>query len=128
MRRYDFGDRELSVSLTVTAEEDVGLAGLVENVPYARWEWKARGADAIAGDTREGEIEAESFRIVDSTGAGVELTLDGPRELRLVPEGLKTAGWRRLQIGRVEIVLPARMSAGESAKLAYVIRPVSGTD
>ncbi|HUS80372.1 MAG TPA: hypothetical protein VM283_03825, partial [Armatimonadota bacterium] len=104
------------------------LTSLVENIPYARWEWKARGADAVAGETREGETEAQSFRIVDSTGAGVAFALDEPHGLRLVPEGLKTSGWRRLQIGRVEIALPARMSAGESAELAYVIRPVSGTD
>lgn len=124
VRSYTFGDEALGVRLQLSAEADLSLAALVENIPYARWEWKARGADAVAGEAREGETQANSFCIVDRTGAGVMVTLSEVMPLRLVPQGLKTPGWRRLQIGRVEIVLPARWSAGQEMEISYEVKPL----
>lgn len=123
-RRYAFEDAALVVDLTLTAEQDVALADLVENIPVARGGWKSRGADIVAGGQGEGEVAAASFSIVDQTGAGVEVRLDGTRQLRLVPNGLQTSGWRKLQIGRVEIALRASLKAGEALRLSYELRPL----
>jgi len=123
-RVYTFGDEALGVELTLTADADVRLAGLVETIPLALGEWKSRGATVKAGNATEGEVDAASFTITDETGAGVNFTLDGVFPLRLIPDGLQNSGWRKLQIGRVEIVLPTRLTAGEEVLLAYELRPV----
>jgi len=62
--------------------------------------------------------------VTDDTGAGAVFTLDGERELALVPDGPKTSGWRQLQIDRVEIGLPVALAAGQTVELRYVIRPL----
>ena len=100
------------------------LADLVENIPIARGGWKARGADIIANGVHEGPVTADSFRIVDENGAGVLITLDRARELRLIPNGLQTSGWRKLQFGRVEIVVPSRLNAVDAIELSYELRPL----
>jgi len=123
-RRYVFGDDALEVAVTLIAEEDVQLGRLVECVPIARGGWKARGATLEAGGQDAGAVAASVFRVTDDTGAGVEFALDAEHDLTLVPEGLKTYGWRQLQFGRVEITLPASLAAGETVELRYVIRPV----
>ena len=51
-RRYTFGDDALGVDLRLDIEEDLHLAGLVENIPLARGGWKSRGAEITAGDRR----------------------------------------------------------------------------
>jgi len=126
-RRYTFGDDSLSVALSLTVEEDVELADLVETIPIARGGWKERGARIVANDVNTGDVATDSFRIVDERGAGMQVDLDGERDLRLVPDGLQTSGWRQLQIGRVEIVLPANLQAGTTHNLAYTIRPLPTT-
>ncbi len=123
-RHYRFGDLELTVELTLNAEEDVTLERLVECVPIARGGWKARGATLEAAGATEGDVRADRFRVVDDRGVGTEFILDGERDLRLVPEGLQTPGWRQLQIGRVEIELPRQMRAGETVELRYTIVPI----
>ncbi len=123
-RRYVFGDDALEVAVTLTAEEDVRLARLVECVPIARGGWKARGATIEAAGQDAGGATVSLFRVTDDTGAGVQFVLDDEHALALIPDGLKTYGWRQLQIGRVEIELPAAPAAGESIELRYVIRPV----
>lgn len=125
-RRYSFGDDALRVDLTLTADGAVALQGLVECVPLARGGWKARGAQIAAPGATEGPVRADRFTVSDTTGAGVAFELDGERDLLLVPDGLQTSGWRQLQIGRVEIALPAGMAAGEQVTLGYTIRPPGG--
>jgi hypothetical protein len=123
-RRYVFADEAIEVDLTLTAEEAVTLGRLVECVPLARGGWKARGAEIQAAGATEGEAQADRFTISDAQGAGVAFELDSEHDLLLVPEGLQTSGWRQLQIGRVEIALPATLAEGEQMTLAYTIRPL----
>ncbi len=79
---------------------------------------------ALAGGLGAEPPTARAFTVSDHTGAGVEFALGAERDLTLVPEGLQTPGWRQLQIGRVEIALPARLSAGQQVELSYTIRPL----
>ncbi len=123
-RIYTFGDEALGVQLTLTADENVDLVDLVENIPVARGEWKQFGATIEAAGATEGEIEADAFTVSDDRGAGIEVTFDGAQNLRLIPEGLKTSGWRKLQFGRVEVVLPARLQAGQTHLISYTITPL----
>jgi len=122
-RRYSFGEQAIAVELTLTADEDISLANLVENIPLARGEWKSRGAEIAAGAVKQGEIQADRFSVCDSEGQGMQVVLSKPARLRLVPEGLKTSGWRKLQIGRVEVALPTELEAGRQVRLAYEIKP-----
>jgi len=125
-RRYLFGPEAIEVTLTLSAEADLRLGRLVECIPLARGGWKARGATISAGDATAGPVTASRVSVTDDAGAGVEFALDGERALNLVPEGLRTSSWRKLQIGRVEIVLPAALTAGQSVELRYTIRPLPG--
>ncbi len=125
-RRYVFGDEAIEIELTLTAEEAVTLERLVECVPLARGGWKARGAEIQAAGATEGEASADRFTISDNEGRGMAFDLDGEHDLLLVPEGLQTSGWRQLQIGRVEIVLPAQLQPEEPLTLAYTIAPLGG--
>ena len=125
-RRYTFADEALQVELTLTADEAVSLPRLVECVPVARGEWKTRGAEIAAPGATVGEARADRFTVSDAEGAGVAFELDGEHDLLLVPDGLQTSGWRKLQIGRVEIALPATLAAGERVTLSYTIRPLGG--
>lgn len=124
LRRYTFGPESLEVKLSLTAEKDLQLTRLVENLPIARGKWKARGTEWDAGGVCEGEVKAQTFRAFDKTGNGAVVRFDQARSLRLVPNGLRAGGWRLLQIGRVEIELPARLEAGESFEMAYTIEPM----
>jgi hypothetical protein len=123
-RRYVFGDEAIEVDLTLTAEEAVTLERLVECVPLARGGWKARVAQIQAAGATEGKARADRFTISDAQGAGVAFELESEHDLLLVPEGLQTSGWRQLQIGRVEIALPATLDGGQQVTLAYTIRPL----
>lgn len=125
VRTYEFGDETLGVSLELTAREETALEALVENFPVARGGWKSRGSILSAAEREEGEVTAARFTVLDAAGAGIEVTLEEPMPLRLVPEGLRTGGWRQLQIGRVEIGLPVQLAAGETVTLRYTIRPVT---
>ncbi len=123
-RTYTFNDHELAVTLTLEAEADVDLAGLVENIPIARGGWKARGATLDAGGKAKGTVSADRFKATDNKGAGVEVVLSTSHELRLVPDGLRTGNWRKLQVGRVEIVLPGNLRKGDRVELAYRMKPI----
>ncbi|MDF1753663.1 MAG: hypothetical protein P1U89_12865 [Verrucomicrobiales bacterium] len=124
IRRYTFGEDSLGVKLTLTAEKDLKLARLVENLPIARGGWKSRGTVWNAAGVAEGEITSQTFRATDQTGKGVEVSFDRVRSLLLVPNGLRAGGWRLLQIGRVEILFPSTLKAGETIDLEYHIRPI----
>ncbi|OGV68878.1 MAG: hypothetical protein A3K19_06650 [Lentisphaerae bacterium RIFOXYB12_FULL_65_16] len=125
-RNYWFGDQAIDVELILTARQDVTLQRLVENLPFVRGGWKARGAQFAATGVSTGDVEADRFTVTDTTGAGVEVVLDSKHKLRLVPEGLKAGGWRQLQFGRIEIELPATLKAGEGVVLAYRIQALAG--
>ncbi|HPT96979.1 MAG TPA: hypothetical protein PLU39_03845, partial [Armatimonadota bacterium] len=98
---------------------------LVENIPFARGGWKARGATLSAGEKHAGEASSDRLTVTDSTGAGIEIRFDQPRALLLVPEGLKAGGWRDLQFGRAEVRLPEKLAAGQTIELRYTIRPIA---
>jgi len=123
-RRYRFLDDVLEIILKIQATEDVNLTRFVENIPIAHGGWKANGVEMSAKGVSVGEVISNTFRIQDNRANGVEVRLDSPRPLRFVPDGLKTGGWRKLQIGRVEINLPAKMRKGETAVLVYRFVPL----
>jgi hypothetical protein len=123
-RGYRFMDDALEIILKIQATEDINLTRLVENIPIARGGWKADGAEMIAKGISNGGVVSDTFRIQDNKRNGVQVSLDSPRSLRFVPDGLKTGGWRKLQIGRVEIELPAKMRKGETAELVYRFVPL----
>ncbi|MFQ5808692.1 MAG: hypothetical protein ACE5JM_03645, partial [Armatimonadota bacterium] len=115
-RRYVFGDDALSVEVTVTAGEDFRCAGMVENIPLALGEVKARGAivDAPARGT--------SFSVRDDAGAGFECVFDAERQFRAVEAGLR---YRNGQVaGRVEVSLPESLGKGQETTLRYQLRPL----
>ncbi len=121
-RQYHFGDQTLEVDLELTATADVALTSLVENLPYVRGPWKARGADARVGATSSGPARADRFTITDQQGRGIEVMFDEPAQLNLVPNGLKAGNWRAYQIGRVEVVLPPRLQRGQQVAVRYLVR------
>lgn len=63
------------------------------------------------------------IEVRDKNGKGVEFLLDKPYPLRPQPNGL-LAPSRDLQVGRVEIELPAKLAAKQQVTLAYTIRPL----
>ncbi|MCC7494438.1 MAG: hypothetical protein IT204_18925 [Fimbriimonadaceae bacterium] len=123
-RTYGFGEQGLEVTSRLTATAAWRGERLVENLPYARGGWKARGATLSAGDQTSGAVTASELRLTDSSGAGIKVTFEQPQRLRLVPEGLRAGGWRLLQIGRAEVELPTDLAAGQSAVLRYRLAPL----
>jgi hypothetical protein len=123
-RRYGFRDDFLEVILKIEATEDINLMRFVENIPIARGGWKANGVKMAAKGISDSEVVSDTFIIQDNRANGVEVKLDSPRSLRFAPDGLKTGGWRKLQIGRVEIDLPVEMRKGETHELVYRFAPL----
>ncbi|NSW55468.1 MAG: hypothetical protein HPY44_05605 [Armatimonadetes bacterium] len=70
-------------------------------------------------------MTAPEFRLTDTTSNGVRVTLGEPMALSLVPEGLKTDGWRKLQFGRAEVSLPQSLQPGQPVRPAYQVCPVT---
>ena len=124
VRTYEFRDDAIAVRLQLTATQDVALGSLIENIPVARGAWKSRGAEIAAGNKTDGTVTAERITITDKQGAGTAIVLDEPRKLHLQPNGLQTSGWRKLQIGRVEIALQTTLKKGETETLDYQIVPL----
>ena len=56
-------------------------------------------------------------------GAGVEFIFSEPQTLRLIPTGLQTSGWRKLQIVRVEASLARGSAEGDVLSLGYAVNP-----
>jgi len=123
-RIYVFADDALDVTLRLRASAAVRLARLIENLPFARGGWKSRGAEIRTGDVTDGDATASAVRITDRMGAGIEIIFDSPRRLRLVPNGPRTGGWRKLQIGRIEVQVPREWAEGDEHVLHYVLRPL----
>ena len=123
VRKYTFADDRLQVELTITATEAVEVARLVENLPIVKGEWKARGVSIEAGGRQTGDVDADRVRLADETGAGIDVVFEGAQSLRILPDGLRTGGWRKLAFGRVEVGLPSRWTAGQTAALRYAIMP-----
>jgi len=124
-RVYHFEDEQLRVELTVTSTGDVDLAGLVETIPVARGAWKANGSVISADGRTAGRVRSKRFTITDDTGAGIEVVFDEPQEMELIPDGLRAGNWRKLQIGRVEVVLPHQLAKGEKMTINYTMRPLA---
>lgn len=122
VRTYRFEPDELQVELDLTADDNIALSDLVETIPFCRHGWDTKQVTVTAGGVASGEVKAASFRLTDPAGAGMEGRFDGPQQLRLFPDGLRAGGWRKLQFGRVEVVLPARLSNGQTVTLSYRLR------
>lgn len=122
-RRYRFADDRLEVDLTVTATAPCTVTSLVENLPVVNGEWKSDGVTFTAGGQQEGAVRSDRVTLATGAGASVGVVFDGPQNLRLVPQGLRTGGWRKLAFGRVEVALPATWTAGQTATLRYGLVP-----
>jgi hypothetical protein len=116
-RRYAFDDEGLSVELTITAQEDFECAGLIENIPLALGEVKARGAVVDA------PARGKAFTVRDETGTGFTCVFDAEQRFKAVETGLRYRGSDHAT-GRVEVALPASLKRGESAGLRYQLRPL----
>lgn len=125
VRAYTFADDHLKVDLTLEASAPAELEALVENIPVCRGEWKLRGSELSAGGVSSGEVTAPEFQLLDSAGHGVRFAFGEPLRLNLVPDGLKTGGWRKLQFGRVEVCLPETLQPGQPVRLSYQVWPVA---
>jgi len=122
-RRYRFADDRLAITLTVTATEACQVNALVESLPIVKGEWKSRGVTITAGGQTQGEIRSDRVRLADGSGAAVEAVFAQPQALRILPDGLRTGGWRKLAFGRVEVQVPATWTAGQSVTLEYALVP-----
>jgi hypothetical protein len=111
----------LRIQISLTAEEEVALAGLVENLPICLGPLKANGAELFADSEEEGRAETARATVRDRDGKGVRLALDEKRSLRLFRQGLS---FRQVTIGRIEIALPTRFASGQKVALAYALEPV----
>jgi len=136
-RTYRFEPNEVQVTLALTAEKDLQLSDLVENIPLAAGDMKKNGAEiSVPGEQlvtvpptepnadkiRLGKANAAAFKVTDKQGAGLEVQLDAPRELRICRSGMKS---RANQINRVEIVLPTTFKKDEPVQLSYRLIPLS---
>lgn len=120
-RQYLFGPDRLSVTLTVTANEDVSVESLVEVIPIPLGSVKANGASMAVVPAVDDASLVASITTTDLSGVGVEFALETPGRVTLQTNGLKQ---RSLQIGRAEVAFPATLKAGESATLSYTIRGI----
>ncbi|MFC1716199.1 hypothetical protein ACFL6S_21180 [Candidatus Poribacteria bacterium] len=123
-REYRFEDQALQVTLTLTARDVFDVSDLMENIPIAMGEWKARGVSIEANGKSEGEVESDKVTITDNTGAGCQIIFDREYPLRIVNDGLKTEGWRKLQIGRVEVHLPIKLEPDDTVEISYTLKPM----
>ncbi|HEY3376827.1 MAG TPA: hypothetical protein VGL77_04970 [Armatimonadota bacterium] len=120
-RQYQFNDNEIIVHVTLTAQSDLTLTRLVENFPFPVGTLKTRGITlSVTGET-DGHASADRFQLRDQRGAGIDVLLDSAHALTIQRNGPKNGP---LQIGRVEIELPAHFTAGQRVELSYRIQPV----
>jgi hypothetical protein len=138
-RTYRFEPNEVQVALTLTAEKDLQLSDMVENIPLAAGDMKKNGAEILVADEQVvtvpptepnadkihlGKAKAATFKVTDKQGAGLEVQLDAPRELRICRSGMMM---RKNQINRVEIVLPTTFKKDEPVQLCYRLIPLNAT-
>lgn len=136
-RTYRFEPNAVQVTLALTAEKDLQLSDSVENIPLAAGDMKKNGAEiSVPGEQavtvppsepnadkiRLCKANAATFKVTDKQGAGLEVQLDAPRELRICRSGMKS---RSNQINRVEIVLPTMFKKDEPVQLSYRLTPLS---
>jgi len=121
VRTYRFNPRDVEVRIVLTADKAVALSRLFENIPIAEGEVKTRGVVISTGGQAAAEVSSSLVQVHDKTGVGIDIRLNGaPRSLHIQPNGLRV---NKLQIGRVEIELPAAMKAGQTVELTYRIIP-----
>ena len=121
-RRYTFADEEVAVAVTLTADEDVELKGLIENLPFAFGRLKVRGAKIA--QPAMADQETDRIWLVNNDRAGVEFILDRPRQVHLCRNGM-ISHYKRYQINRAEILLPTDLRAGAQAGFSYVVKPTA---
>ena len=120
-RRYLLGEQELGVELEVTADKDVQLTSLQENLPIAAGSIKSDGAQIRMNGEDKGQAKADKFVISDSHGQGVEVVFNEPQWLFVQRNGLQS---NDLQVARVDVELPAQIRAGQTVRLSYIVRPL----
>ena len=120
-RRYTFHDDRLDIALTLTPEKDVQLERLIENIPVVGGRSKPETV-ALEAPARSNEI-----RIQDTAAqTGVTVTFNSPHPMHVCTNG-PMANYRKYQINRVEVELPARLTAGTPVELGYTLRPGGAT-
>ncbi|MBT3375681.1 MAG: hypothetical protein HN742_43470 [Lentisphaerae bacterium] len=119
-RAYTFADDHLTVALVVTAEDEVTLQRLIENLPLAAGRRKVHGA-AIS-EPKEPESTGKVIRLTNDHAASVSVELDQARGIRICRTGL-VSHYRSYQINRAEVALPVSFSPGQQLELTYTIVP-----
>jgi hypothetical protein len=123
VRTYLFDRSSVRVNLTLTASKDMTLKQMLEVIPFPTGSVKANGMIISAADQTIGDVKAKQLMIQDKQDNGVRVDFDSTLTMHLAPVGMKRHG---LQIGRVEVQLPATWKAGQTYTLSYTLSPVSG--
>jgi len=114
-RTYRFGPAGIEVRLSLQPSADVTLGSLIEYIPIVQGTVKKRCANIAAAAAENDRVDVR-----DGAGAGFSLLLDGSRAVSTQANGPRN---RDLQVGRVEIALPAALKKGVPVELRYRIAP-----
>ena len=123
-RLYAFRDNEIVVSLRLTATESTAsnkvLTKLVEILPFAAGQEAKPNTQIHVPGESGGKAVTKSLKVVNSKNSGMEVLFDEPVTVNVQRNGLKLD---KLQINRVEIVLPTNLQKGDTVILNYRLRP-----
>lgn len=120
-RSYELGDQALGIQVVLTAEKDVTLARLQENIPLASGPAKSDGVTIQTGGEHGRQILGSRVLVHDSHHRGIEIDLDRPLPLRVLSHGLKRLA---LQSARIEIALPSGLKSGQTIRYSYALRGI----
>ncbi|HEY3331677.1 MAG TPA: hypothetical protein VGK19_16725 [Capsulimonadaceae bacterium] len=121
VREYRFADAEVTIKLTLTAEKDVQLTRLFENIPLALGAVKANGAVLAVDGKAVDSATTTLVTVRDHAGAGADIRFDGDSRTMTIQRNGPKGG--TLQIGRVEVDLPSALKAGQMVEMTYHIVP-----
>lgn len=113
-RSYIFADDALHIEVELQAGKELQLERLVEIIPLAQGEAKAKG---FSMEKTKGLVKIRNR-------AGVGFNLDLPPDLPLSDKQGKLQ-LRSLRIDRLELALPGNLSPDQKVSFAYSIRPAS---
>ena len=132
-RLYDFRDKEIVVSLQLTATADIALEKLVEVLPFAAGSVKYNPQIQVLNDIAEVRLRIRNNYILpNNSNPSVDVVFDrdivvsdrsGERLLATQPVtfNVQQKGFRfgDLQINRAEIVLPSTLKPNQTITLNY---------
>lgn len=120
-REYDFRDKEMLVTLKLTATKACSLQSLSEILPIPTGAGKNNGTEIVIAGEANNTAKGDKIVIQDKSGKGVEVTFDQSQNMLIQRNGMQRRG---MHIARVEIVLPATWQPGQTVTLTYHIKPM----